>query len=91
VPETHCELGQIEELNRVMAAKRSQFGVQFICAGAAPDPLLLKEIRREAAHFSAAIVATARVPMPPKTTELRIVDREGRERFARQKADRRSE
>ena len=39
--------------------------------------------------MSAAIVAAANIAWPPRTIGLRILDNEGREVFARQKADRR--
>jgi hypothetical protein len=38
---------------------------------------------------SAAIVAAAGLKWPPRTIGLRILDREGREVFGRQKANRR--
>jgi hypothetical protein len=47
----------------------------------------LKEVGVEVADISAAIVAAANLTMPPKTSGLRILDREGREVFARRKAD----
>jgi hypothetical protein len=51
------------------------------------EPFILKEVGVEAADISAAIVAAANLTMPPKTRGLRILDREGRELFARRKAD----
>jgi hypothetical protein len=51
------------------------------------EPFVLKEVIVEAADISAAIVAAANLTMPPKTRGLRILDREGREVFARRKAD----
>ncbi len=40
--------------------------------------------------YAAAIIAAANTVWPPRTIGLRILDREGREVFARQKAARRS-
>jgi hypothetical protein len=42
----------------------------------------------EAADTSAAIVATANTAWPPQTIGLRIIDRDGREVFAREKTKR---
>ena len=78
---TDCELGQIEELNPVIAAKPPQFRVQFLGAVFGSDLSVLKEVGIEAADVSAAIVAAARVSMSPNTCEFRIVDHESREVF----------
>jgi hypothetical protein len=47
---------------------------------------MLKEVGLEAADVSGAIVAAATLSFPPKTIGLRILDRDGREVFARRKA-----
>jgi hypothetical protein len=47
--------------------------------------LTLKEVGLEAADMPAAIVAAASLTFPPMTNGLRIIDREGRVVFARQK------
>jgi hypothetical protein len=49
----------------------------------------LGEVEFQASDVSAAIVAAANLPFPPKTVALRILDREGQEVFERHKADRR--
>jgi hypothetical protein len=49
----------------------------------------LTEKHIEAADTSAAIVAAANTKWPPRTIGLHILDREGREVFAREKANRR--
>jgi hypothetical protein len=49
----------------------------------------LTEKHIQAADASAAIVAAANTEWPPQTIGLRILDREGREVFAREKAQRR--
>jgi hypothetical protein len=79
-----------EELARVIAATPRPFRIQFV--GAAPDggPITLTEVEIQAADASAAIVAAANLAWPPRTIGLRILDGEGREVFARQKADRRA-
>jgi hypothetical protein len=51
------------------------------------EPCILKEVGVEVPDISAAIVAAATLTMPPKTSGLRILDREGRKVFARWKAD----
>jgi hypothetical protein len=65
------------------------FRIQFV--GATPDrrPMTLKEVEVEVSDVSAAIVAAANIAWPPRTIGLRILDRAGREVFARQKAGRR--
>jgi hypothetical protein len=50
----------------------------------------LTEVEIQAADVSAAIVAAAKVALPPRTIGLRILDGEDREVFARQRADRRA-
>jgi hypothetical protein len=79
-----------EELARVIAATPRHFRIQFV--GAAPDggPITLTEVGIQAADASAAIVAAANLAWPPRTIGLRILDGEGREVFARQKAARRA-
>jgi hypothetical protein len=79
-----------EGLARVIAATPRPFRIQFV--GAAPDggPITLTEVEIQAADASAAIVAAANLAWPPRTIGLRILDGEGREVFARQKADRRA-
>lgn len=79
-----------EELARVIAATPRPFQIQFV--GAAPDggPITLTEVEIQAADASAAIVAAANLAWPPRTIGLRILDGEGREVFAPQKADRRA-
>jgi hypothetical protein len=52
-------------------------------------PTSLTEKHIHAPDASAAIVAAANAKWPPRTIGLRILDREGREVFAREKANRR--
>ena len=75
---------------RVITAMTQSFRIQFV--GAAPDrgPITLTEVEIRVADASAAIVAAANLAWPPRTIGLRILDDEGSEVFARQKADRRA-
>ena len=83
------ELRQAGELTRVVAATTHPFRIQYV--GAAPDrgSTILKEVEIQVADVSSAIIAAANLEWPPRTIGLRILDREGREVFGRQKADRR--
>jgi hypothetical protein len=65
------------------------FRIQYIGAGADSDPSLLREVEIRASDVSAAIIAAAASAWPPKTTALRILDREGHEVFERRKGARR--
>ena len=87
-PQPYSELSQVDELKRTLAPKVQPFRVQFV--GAAPDrgPATLKEVEIQVADVSSAIIAAANLAWPPRTIGLRILDREGREVFNRQKADR---
>jgi hypothetical protein len=79
-----------DDLTRVVAATTHPFRIQYV--GAAPDrgPTTLKEVEIQVADVSSAIIAAASLEWPSRTIGLRILDREGREVFGRQKADRRS-
>ena len=83
------ELSPADEATHVLAATRHPFRIQFI--GAAPDrgPMTLTEVEIQVADASAAIVAAAKIALPPRTIGLRILDSKGREVFERQKAERR--
>jgi hypothetical protein len=64
------------------------FRIQFIGAGTETERSLLREVEIRASDVSAAIIAAAIAAWPPKTIALRILDRQGREVFGRQKAAR---
>jgi hypothetical protein len=83
-PETLSDLEQI--LARRAAARTTKFRVQFVCGAPDCDSLIMKELGIEAADVSGAIVTAATLSFPPKTIGLRILDRDGHEVFARQKA-----
>jgi hypothetical protein len=65
------------------------FLIQFMGAGTDSGRSILREVEIRASDVSAAIIAAAMAPWPPKTIALRILDREGHEVFGRQKAVRR--
>jgi hypothetical protein len=62
------------------------FRIQFVCETVEPGPTDLTEREIEAADAPAAIIAAAGIKWPPRTIGVRILDREGHEVFARQKA-----
>ena len=83
----NSESSPLDILNSVVPARPQKFRIQLTSVARGGQPFILKEVGVEAADISAAIVAAANVTMPPKTSGLRILDREGREVFARRKAD----
>ena len=62
------------------------FRIQFMGAATDSGPSILREDEIRASDVSAAIIAAAIAAWPPRTTALRILDREGRQVFGRQKA-----
>ncbi len=88
-PQPESKIGAADEPKPTLAGKRQRFRVQFLGAAADRGPAILKEVEIQAADVSDAIVAAANATWPPHTIGLRILDREGREVFERQKADRR--
>ena len=64
------------------------FRIQFVCGTADQGPTNLTEKQIEVADTPAAIIAAANIKWPPQTIGVRILDREGHEVFARQKAKR---
>jgi hypothetical protein len=83
------EPGPADEPNRAAVPTPQPFRIQFIGAKTVAGPPILREVEIRASDVSAAIIAAAMAPWPPKTTALRILDREGHEVFGRQKAERR--
>jgi hypothetical protein len=81
------ELSLLDQLNRSQSARPQQFRVQFLGATCGRVGSVLKEVGIEAADVPGAIVAAASLALPPTTKGLHILDREGRQVFARQKAD----
>jgi hypothetical protein len=88
-PRSFSELRPADELTRIVAAPTHPFRIQFLGAGPDHGPRILKEVEIQGADVSAAIIAAANLEWPPRTIGLRILDREGREIFGRQKARRR--
>jgi hypothetical protein len=77
---------QANELKRTRALK--PFRLQFISSAPDRGPSIVTEVEVQALDASAAIVAAAKIAMPPRTIGLRIFDSEGHEVFSRQRADR---
>jgi hypothetical protein len=77
---------QVDELKSTLALK--PFRLQFISS--APDRGLstVTELEIHASDASGAIVAAAKIAIPPRTVELRILDSEGHEVFSRRRGDR---
>lgn len=84
---SNSELRSLDQLNSAVFARPQQFRVQFVGAARGREPLILKEVGIEAADASNAVVAAASLALPPKTNGLHILDREGREVFARERAN----
>lgn len=85
-PRSRSELRLLDRLNGAVLARPQQFRVQFVGAARGREPLILKEVGIEAADVSTAVVAAASLGLPPRTNGLHILDREGREVFARDRA-----
>jgi hypothetical protein len=64
------------------------FRIQFVCGTVDHGPTNLTEKQIEVVDAPAAIIAAASIKWPPQTIGVRILDREGHEVFARQKARR---
>ena len=64
------------------------FRIQFVCGTVDSGPTNLTEKQVEVADAPAAIIAAANIKWPPQTIGVRILDREGHEIFARQRARR---
>jgi hypothetical protein len=75
-------------LTEVVPEQPRTFRIQFVCG--TPDRGLtnLTEKQIQVADAPAAIIAAANIKWPPQTIGVRILDREGHEVFARQKARR---
>ena len=62
------------------------FRIQFVCGTVDHGPTNLTEKQIEVVDAPAAIIVAANIKWPPQTIGVRILDREGHEVFARQKA-----
>ena len=83
------EMGSGPDPKWVAADPPQVFRIQFVCGSNGRGFANLTEKQIEAKDAPAAIVAAAKAKWPPRTIGLRILDREGREVFAREKANRR--
>ena len=72
----------------IVSEQSRTFRIQFVCGTADEGPTNLTEKQIEVADAPAAIIAAASIKWPPQTIGVRILDREGHEVFARQKARR---
>ena len=72
----------------IVSEQSRTFRIQFVCGTADEGPTNLTEKQIEVADAPAAIIAAANIKWPPQTIGVRILDREGHEVFARQKAKR---
>jgi hypothetical protein len=88
-PDLFSEVDPLDELERILAAGRRQFRLQFFAVAGDHGPGIIGETEIQAPDASAAIRAAADAEWPPRAIGLRILDREGREIFERLKADRR--
>ena len=79
-------LSRVDELKGTPALK--PFRLQFISSAPDRGPSTVTELEIQASDASAAIVAAAKIAMPPRTVGLRILDSEGREVFSRRRGDR---
>jgi hypothetical protein len=80
------EFESVGEPTWIVSELSQPFRIQFVCGTPDDGPTNLTEKHIRAADKSAAIVAAANTEWPPQTIGLRILDREGREVFAREKA-----
>ena len=78
-----------EEPAPIVSDEPRTFRIQFVCGTTDCRPTNLMEKQVEVADAPAAIIAAATIKWPPRTIGVRILDREGHEVFARQKAQRR--
>ncbi len=85
-PEPQAELEPVRQPKPADVPTPQPFRIQFMGAGTDSGPSILREDEIRASDVSAAIIAAAIAAWPPKTTALRILDREGHEVFGRQKA-----
>jgi hypothetical protein len=83
------EIGSAADSKWIAEDPPQVFRIQFVCRTSERGSANLSEKHIEAKDASAAIVAAAKAKWPPRTIKLRILDREGREVFAREKANRR--
>ncbi len=81
-------LAEPNPLTEIVSEQPRIFRIQFVCGTVDHGPMNLTEKQIQVADAPAAIIAAANIKWPPQTIGLRILDREGHEVFARQKARR---
>ena len=81
----------VQSANRRRSSRKSRgrSGFNLFAERSISGPTNLTEKQIEVADAPAAIIAAANIKWPPQTIGVRILDREGHEVFARQKAQRR--
>jgi hypothetical protein len=72
---------QADQLKGALA--RKPFRLQFISSAHDAGPSIVTEVEIQASDASGAIIAAAKIAMPPRTIGLRILDSEGHEVFSR--------
>ena len=82
-------LGSVGKSTEIVSEQSRTFRIQFVCGTVDRGPTNLTEKQIQAPDAPAAIIAAANIKWPPQTIGVRILDREGHEVFARQKAQRR--
>jgi hypothetical protein len=82
------EPGSVDDSIQMASGQPGIFRIQFVCGTVDSGPTNLTEKQVEVADAPAAIIAAANIKWPPQTIGVRILDREGHEVFARQKARR---
>ena len=83
-PQPFC---QADELKGALALK--PFRLRYISSAPDRGSSIVTELEIQASDASAAIIAAAKIAMPPRTIGLRILDSEGHEVFSRRRGDRR--
>jgi hypothetical protein len=81
--------GSADQSGRIVSEEPRTFRIQFVCGTPDRGPTNLTEKQIQVPNAPAAIIAAANIKWPPQTIGVRILDREGHEVFARQKAQRR--
>jgi hypothetical protein len=80
------EFDSLDRTTRTDPEQPRTFRIQFVCGTVDRGPTNLTEKQIQVADAPAAIIAAANIKWPPHTIGVRILDRQGHEVFARQKA-----
>jgi hypothetical protein len=80
---------QLYDLARMLDVKPAALRIQFL-GSTNSGTRVLREVETVMPHLSEAIITAANTDWPAQTTALRIIDRDGREVFARQRSGRRN-